>query len=450
MGENNDKKIDQSARDEGLYRKKKTVSFMTLGCKVNTYETEGMKRIFEKGGYNIVDPESPADVVIINTCTVTHLSDKKSRQMVRRARRLNPNAIIAAVGCYAQIAPHEVSAIKGVNLVIGNNHKGEILKLVEESSFDSLKVAVSERNDIKGYEDLQAQSFTGQTRAFLKIQDGCNQFCSYCIIPYARGGIRSRSLESILMEAVKLSENNFKEIVLTGIHLTSYGMDSGEHTLLDVIKSLNGIKGIERIRLGSLEPFHMSGELISKMSEIEKLCPHFHLSLQSGCDKTLMRMNRKYTTGEYMEIVEIIRHYFPDAAVTTDIMTGFPGETDEEFLETCNFVKRVGFSQAHVFQYSVRKGTRAASMPDQVSPDVKEYRSKILIQICEDLKRDFRQKYIDKTLDVLFEHERDGLMEGHTSNYIPVRVPGALDLSGEIKPVRLVEIRKDFVLGQIV
>lgn len=428
----------------------KKVTFITLGCKVNTYETEGMKRIFEKGGYQVVDPESPSDVVVINTCTVTHLSDKKSRQMIRRARKLNPKSVIAAVGCYAQIAPNEVSAIKGVNLVVGNNHKGEILQLVEESSFDTLKVAVSQRNEIKGYEELRTQSFTGQTRAFLKIQDGCDQFCSYCIIPYARGGIRSRSLDSILREAEKLSENGFREIVLTGIHLTSYGMDSGENTLLDVINSLNRIKGIERIRLGSLEPLYMTRELISEVSEIEKLCPHFHLSLQSGCDQTLLRMNRKYTTDEYMEIVENIRRYFPDAAITTDIMAGFPGETEDEFLKTCNFVKRVGFSQTHVFQYSIRKGTRAAAMPDQVPPDVKEHRSKILIRICEELKKDFRQKYMDKTMDVLFEHERDGLMEGHTSNYIPVRVPGALDLTGEIRMVRLVENRKDFVLGQIV
>lgn len=436
-------------KQDGMSSMKK-VTFITLGCKVNTYETEGMKRIFEKGGYQVVDPESPSDVVVINTCTVTHLSDKKSRQMIRRARKLNPKSVIAAVGCYAQIAPNEVSAIKGVNLVVGNNHKGEILQLVEESSFDTLKVAVSQRNEIKGYEELRTQSFTGQTRAFLKIQDGCDQFCSYCIIPYARGGIRSRSLDSILREAEKLSENGFREIVLTGIHLTSYGMDSGENTLLDVINSLNRIKGIERIRLGSLEPLYMTRELISEVSEIEKLCPHFHLSLQSGCDQTLLRMNRKYTTDEYMEIVENIRRYFPDAAITTDIMAGFPGETEDEFLKTCNFVKRVGFSQTHVFQYSIRKGTRAAAMPDQVPPDVKEHRSKILIRICEELKKDFRQKYMDKTMDVLFEHERDGLMEGHTSNYIPVRVPGALDLTGEIRMVRLVENRKDFVLGQIV
>ena len=356
----------------------KRVAFITLGCKVNTYETEGMKRLFEQAGYIVVEPDISADVYVINTCTVTHLSDRKSRQMIRRARRLNPDAIIAAVGCYAQIAPEEVSSIEGVNLVIGNNHKSEIIDLVNRASCDSQKVEVSLRKDMRTFEELWAESYTDQTRAFLKIQDGCDQFCSYCIIPFARGSIRSRNIDSIIAEANKLSQNGFKEIVLTGIHLTSYGNDTGEHTLIDVIERLNDIDGLERIRLGSLEPLYMTEEMIRDMSEIEKLCPHFHLSLQSGCDETLRRMNRKYTTAEYREIVENIRKYFDDPAITTDIMTGFPGETEDEFRQTCIFVEAIEFSQIHVFQYSVRKGTKAADMKEQIPPMLKEERSKNL------------------------------------------------------------------------
>lgn len=428
----------------------KKVAFITLGCKVNTYETEGMKRIFENDGYEVVEPDEIADVYIINTCTVTHLSDRKSRQMIRRARRMNPQAIIAAVGCYAQVAPEEVSSIDGVNLVVGNNHKNEILSLIKSVSCDDLQVEVSKRNELKGYEELQAWSYSGQTRAFLKVQDGCDQFCSYCIIPLARGGIRSRSLDSIREEAISLSENGFQEIVLAGIHLTSYGLDKGEHTLLDVILCLNEIPGIRRIRLGSLEPLYMSQEMICQMSGIEKLCPHFHLSLQSGCDDTLDRMNRRYTTEEYMRIVGNIRRYFPDAAITTDIMVGFPGETDEEFLKTCNFAETVGFSQIHIFQYSPRKGTRAAQMPDQIPPSDKEHRSKVLNTIAEKLKATFREGYIGKTLEVLIERRVEGLWEGHTRNYIPVRVAHEEKLTGIIIPVKLAENRAEYVLGKIV
>ncbi len=436
----------RSGQDDTPLRK---VAFITLGCKVNTYETEGMKRIFEQDGYQVVEPENVADVYIINTCTVTHLSDRKSRQMIRRARRLNPRAVIAAVGCYAQIAPEEVSTIEGVNLVVGNNHKNEILSLVNEASWNTLQVDVSARKELKDYEELWAQSFSGRTRAFLKIQDGCDQFCSYCIIPFARGGVRSRSLENIYQEAVKLSENGFSEIVLTGIHLTSYGIDTGEHSLFDVIAHLNGIEGIRRIRLGSLEPLYMNHDMIRRMAGIDKLCPHFHLSLQSGCDETLVRMNRDYTTQEYREIVENIRHYFPDAAITTDIMVGFPGETGEEFGKTCSFAESVGFSQIHIFQYSIRKGTKAAGMPDQVQAAVKEERSKILGKIAEKTKAAFREKYTGTTVEVLFEQIQDGLWEGHTRNYIPVRVVSSDELSGQSRMVRLAENQPEYVLGKL-
>ncbi|AGC69117.1 2-methylthioadenine synthetase MiaB [Thermoclostridium stercorarium subsp. stercorarium DSM 8532] len=427
----------------------KKVAFITLGCKVNTYETEGMKRLFEKSGYEVVEPDNCADVYVINTCTVTHLSDRKSRQMIRRARRLNPDAVIAAVGCYAQVAPEEVSKIEGVNLVIGNNRKSEIVELVEEVSRDEKKIEVLPGRELKEYEELWAGSYTGHTRAFLKIQDGCDQFCSYCIIPFARGRIRSRSMESIMDEARKLVDNGFKEIVLTGIHLTSYGKDTGKGTLLDVIRELDKMERLSRIRLGSLEPLYMTEEMIREMSGIEKLCPHFHLSLQSGCDETLARMNRKYTTTEYRGIVEKIRRYFEDVAITTDIMTGFPGETDAEFRKTCEFVQSIGFSQAHIFQYSVRKGTKAAAMKDQVPPEVKEERSKILTAICNNSMRAFRENQIGRVKDVLFEEKVDGYYAGHTDNYIPVRVLSDENLSGELLSVRLVKNEHDFMIGQL-
>jgi threonylcarbamoyladenosine tRNA methylthiotransferase MtaB len=427
----------------------KKVAFITLGCKVNTYETEGMKRIFEENGYEVVDFGALADVCVINTCTVTHLSDKKSRQMIRRARRINPNAIVAAVGCYAQVAPDEVSNIEGVNLVIGNNHKADIVRLVNEASHNTQKTEVSERKCLSGYEKLWIDSYSERIRAILKIQDGCDQFCSYCIIPYARGNVRSRNSEDIINEARRLSENGFTEIVLTGIHLTSYGKDTGDESLVNVLCNLNSLKGIKRIRLGSIEPLYMSQELIRTLSGLEKLCPHFHLSLQSGCDETLMRMNRRYTTSEYMDIVNNIRKNFLNAAITTDIMVGFPGETEEEFKKTCSFVEKVGFSQAHIFQYSIRKGTKAAGMPNQISPEIKEKRSKILIDICEKSKNNYRDQYLGKVMEVLFENEKESLWEGHTVNYIPVRVASKTPLSGTICSVKLIEKRGDFVLGQI-
>lgn len=417
---------------------------------MNIYETEGMKRIFEEGGYIVVPPDSPADVYVINTCTVTHLSEKKSRQMIRRAKRINPQAIVAAVGCYSQIAPEEALAVDGVNLVIGNNHKHEILKLVEQAGLETKKVFVSERRELNNYEELKVDSYTGHTRAFLKIQDGCDQFCSYCIIPIARGKIRSRSLDSIIDEAKSLADKGFCEIVLTGIHITSYGRDIKGATLLDVIIELGRIEGIKRIRLGSLEPLYMSADIVRKMAQEEKLCPHFHLSLQSGCDETLKRMNRKYTTAEYGEIVAIIRSTFPDAAITTDIMTGFPGETEKEFEQTCDFVKKIGFSQAHIFQFSARKGTKAADMPNQVPSPEKERRSKILSEICEKSKENYRAGYIGRNMDVLFEQKRGKLWEGLTVNYIPVQAEYDGNITGKIKSVRLDKSVNDVILGHII
>jgi threonylcarbamoyladenosine tRNA methylthiotransferase MtaB len=431
-------------------KKMKKAAFITLGCKVNTYESEGMKRLFEENGYVIVSPDQSADVYVINTCTVTHLSDRKSRQMIRKVKRINPDAVVAAVGCYAQVAPDEVSAIEGVNLVVGNNHKADIVRLVNEATNNSQETAVSEWKYLKEYENLWIDSYGERVRAILKIQDGCDQFCSYCIIPYARGSVRSRDPEDILNEAGRLSENGFSEIVLTGIHLTSYGKDTRDISLFDILKSLNGIEGIKRIRLGSLEPMFMTSELIHRLSGLEKLCPHFHLSLQSGCDETLKRMNRRYTTNDYINIVKNIRNSFLHAAITTDIMVGFPGETDDEFNQTCNFVEQIGFSQAHIFQYSRRKGTRASDMEDQVPSSVKERRSKILIDICEKSKINFRDNLLGKVMEVLFENEKGGMWEGHTTNYVPVRVLSDTPLTGCIYSVKLLERREDYILGQII
>lgn len=363
---------------------------------------------------------------------------------------MNPQAIIAAVGCYAQVAADEVSAIEGVNLVIGNNYKADIVSLVEEAAYDSLKVEVSGRESMKDYDTLWVGAYEGRIRAFLKIQDGCDQFCSYCIIPYARGSVRSRDIDDIVNEAERLSENGFLEIVLTGIHLTSYGKNSGDTSLIDVLFRLNQLEKIKRIRLGSLEPLYLSKELIFRLSEVEKLCPHFHLSLQSGCDETLFRMNRKYTTNEYMTIVNNIRGIIPDTAITTDIMTGFPGETQEEFEKTCGFVEKIGFSQAHIFQYSERKGTKAANMPDKAPSVVKEERSKILMKICEKSQNKFRDQFIGRQMEILFENKKEDMWEGHTTNYIPVRALSENQLAGKICGIKLVERRKDYILGQVI
>ncbi|HHY91013.1 MAG TPA: tRNA (N(6)-L-threonylcarbamoyladenosine(37)-C(2))-methylthiotransferase MtaB, partial [Clostridiales bacterium] len=316
-----------------------TVAFYTLGCKVNQYETEAMKELFEKAGYTIVEAEGKADVYVINTCTVTNLGDRKSRQFIRRAKRNNPESIIAVVGCYAQIAPEEVLSIEGVNLILGTKDRNRIVEYVEQAKKSRGKINVVE--DIMKadeFEEMPIEKMQGKTRAYLKIQEGCNQYCSYCIIPYARGPIRSRKLEDIVHEVRRLEQHGFKEIVLTGIHIASYGKDLGKNTLLDVIRSVHNAEGIQRIRLSSIEPTIMTEAFVEELSKLEKVCPHFHLSLQSGCDETLKRMNRKYTTDEYRRVVHRLRKIWPDVSITTDIMVGFPGETEEEFEKTMDFV----------------------------------------------------------------------------------------------------------------
>ena len=364
----------------------KRVAFITLGCKVNTAETEGMKLLFQKADYKIVPESEKADVYIVNTCTVTGMGDKKSRQMLRRAHSINADAIIAAVGCFAQVSPDEAARIEGVNLVVGNNMKHRIVELVESARKDKTQRFVKERKALSEYEELPVETYEGHTRAFLKIQDGCNQFCSYCIIPYARGPVRSRETADVIREARKFSERGFKEIVLTGIHLASYGTDRGGPGLGSLIRELHDVEGIERIRLGSLEPMFLTPEFIREIKSLPKLCPHFHLSLQSGSAETLKRMNRKYTPEEFREIVLSLREHIPDVNITTDVMVGFPGETDAEFQESYRFCEETGFLWIHVFKYSPRKGTPAARLKDQIDPRTKEERSRSLIRLAESMR----------------------------------------------------------------
>ena len=418
----------------------KTVAFLTLGCKVNSYDSEAMMEIFERGGYQIVDFSDFADVYVINTCTVTHLGDRKSRNMMRKARRRNPEAVIVATGCYAQVAPEEVSAIEEVDLVLGTQKRKEILNFVEAYQADHQhRNFVTDIMKDKTFEDLYITENKGKTRAFLKVQEGCNRFCTYCIIPYARGPIRSRPIDSVTEEVGRLVENGFKEMVLTGIHIASYGKDMPEDIdLLDLIKAVDAVPGVERIRLGSLEPLLLTEEFVKSLTEIKSFCPHFHLSLQSGCDTVLKRMGRRYTTEEYAAIVDRVRRYFERPAITTDIMVGFPGETDEEFETTLAFVKRIGFYQVHAFKYSRRKGTKAADFPDQVDEQIKNLRAHRLAEVAEACEDHFLRENDGAVEAVLFERRnKEGLYEGHTRNYIPVNLNSDEKIDGKILQVRV-------------
>ncbi|MDF2548142.1 MAG: mtaB [Anaerosolibacter sp.] len=432
----------------------KTVAFYTLGCKVNQYETEAMGELFQKAGYEIVDSESRADVYVINTCTVTNLGDRKSRQFIRRSKKINPEAIIAVVGCYAQTSPDEVLSIEGVNIILGTNDRNKIVEYVENIQADHEKInAVEDIMLIKEFEEMTIGEVKGKTRAFLKIQEGCNQYCTYCIIPYARGPIRSRKLEDIIKEVERLAENQFKEVVLTGIHVASYGKDLENTSLLEVIKGVHSVEGIERIRLSSIEPTVASEEFIQEISKLDKVCPHFHLSLQSGCNETLKRMNRKYTTEEYKEIVERLRRHMPDLSITTDVMVGFPGETDEEFDHTYNFVTEIGFSQIHVFKYSPRKGTPAAKYKNQVSSEIKNKRSEKLLELAQKSAIKYNERFVGRTKSVLIETASDtleGYFEGLTDNYIRVFSKAQGHVEGKLIPVRLDELHGEGIIGHLV
>jgi threonylcarbamoyladenosine tRNA methylthiotransferase MtaB len=429
------------------------VAFYTLGCKVNQYETEAMTELFEKNGYDLVESEEVADVYVINTCTVTNLGDRKSRQFIRRCKRKNPDSIVAVVGCYSQTAPDEVSKIEEVDVILGTSDRNKIVEYVKKKEKQKEKInVVTDIMEIKDFEEMTIHNIKGKTRAFLKIQEGCNQYCSYCIIPYARGPIRSRKLEDIIKEVKRLVENGFDEVVLTGIHVASYGKDLEEGTLLDVIKEVNKIEGLKRIRLSSIEPTIMTKEFVKTLSELDKVCEHFHLSLQSGCDETLKRMNRKYTTKEYREVVDRIIGYMPKVSITTDIIVGFPGETDEEFEKTIKFVKDIKFSQIHVFKYSPRKGTPAAKFENQVDGIIKNKRSEELISIVEKLTKEYNNKFIGQNKHVLFETksaEEEGYYEGLTENYIKVLCKSNEDISGKVLNTKLEKIHNEIVFGSI-
>ncbi|CAH2214127.1 tRNA (N(6)-L-threonylcarbamoyladenosine(37)-C(2))-methylthiotransferase MtaB [Tepidibacter aestuarii] len=424
------------------------VAFYTLGCKVNQYETEAMTELFKKASYEVVDHEEYADVYVINTCTVTNMSDRKSRQFIRRSKKINPNSIIAVVGCYSQVAPEEILDIEEVNVVMGTNDRKKIVEIIEGINKQDKISTVDDIMKVREFEEMQIKEVRGKTRAFLKIQEGCDRFCSYCIIPYARGPVRSRLLDNISSEVKDLASNGFKEIVLTGIHVASYGKDLGDVTILDVLKEIHKIDGIERIRLSSVEPLLMSDEFIDEIASMEKICPHFHLSLQSGCDETLKRMNRKYNTNQYRSIVKNLREKIKHVAITTDVIVGFPGEGDDEFETTYEFLKEIELSQMHVFKYSPRKGTPAASMKDQIDPKVKQTRSEKLMNLSNENNKKFMERFLNDTVTVLFETKlQNGYYEGLTSNYIRVLVKTDDNIEGKILNVNLISIKDVFIEG---
>ncbi len=429
----------------------KTAAFYTLGCKVNQYETEAVSELFAGKGYKIVPFGEKSDYYIINTCSVTSMSDRKSRQMIRRARKTNPGALIAVMGCYSQTAPEEVLAIDGVNLVLGTKDRSSVIRLLESMSPGDKLNAVTSVKDNHVFEELTVKRCMDHTRAYIKIQDGCSQFCSYCIIPYARGPVRSRKENEILDEVRTLAQAGYKEVILTGIHAAAYGVDLGCASLEQLLNKIDKIDGIERVRLSSIEPMTLNSEFVEKIKSCKKLCPHFHISLQSGCDSVLRRMNRHYTTARFEEVVNGLRNNFPDCAITTDIMTGFAGETEEEHKKTLEFCQRIQFAEAHVFQYSERRGTPAAKRPDQCPPEVRDARSKEVIELTSRSHDAFLKRHLGRTMDILFETKvKDGFYEGKTANYINVHTLSDTDISGEFHKVLLEKAKNGIVFGKIV
>lgn len=430
----------------------KKAALHNLGCKVNAYETEAMQHLLEEAGYEIVPFTQKADVYVINTCSVTNMADRKSRQMLHKAKKNNPDSIVVAAGCYVQTSEKEVLNDLSVDIVIGNDRKHDLVRLLEEYSLDSVNDTVDDINDGKhDFEELFIDQTKEHTRAFIKVQDGCNQFCSYCIIPYARGRVRSRRFENVIAEVERLAANGFKEVVLTGIHLSSYGVDFEEATgLLELIQAVNAVKGIERIRLGSLEPKIVTEHFASELSKLDKICPHFHLSLQSGCDATLKRINRKYTTKEYERGCELLRKYFVHPAITTDVIVGFPGETEEEFEQTKAYLEHIHFYEMHIFKYSKRKGTRAAVMPDQIDEQIKAARSEKLIALGHDMSKEFRKFYIGKNEEVLFEEKAvigdKEYFVGYTKEYVKVAKKTDENLENQIVSGRISGMLTDEIL----
>lgn len=428
----------------------KKVAFCSLGCKVNQYETNAMAQKFIEHGYEVVEFDEYADVYIVNTCTVTNVADRKSRQMLRRAKEINKDATLVACGCYAQVAKEELKKIPEIDLIIGNNEKNDIIQIVEnhiaQKGAEDLVSDVMYKLD---YVELGTTTYTEKTRAVIKVQDGCDRFCSYCLIPYARGHIRSRKIENVIEEIKKVVEEGINEVVITGIHIASYGRDfKGENIgLIDLLEEINKIQGLHRIRLGSIEPTIITDEFVERLSKLDKICDHFHLSLQSGCTETLKRMNRRYTTEEFRDVTKRLRSKFPNAALTTDIIVGFPGETDEEFNTTYEFLKEIAFYKMHIFKYSQRKETKAAVMPNQVDGKIKEERSKKLIELSNENEYNYNKKYIGKQVEVLFEEREGEYLKGHTTNYIVVKhKTDKNDLINKIAKVTVSEAKQDCLM----
>ena len=425
---------------KGLWEDMKKVALHNLGCKVNAYETEAMQELLEEHGYEIVPFKEGADIYIINTCTVTNMADRKSRQMLHRARKMNPHAIVVACGCYVQAKADELDEC--IDIVVGNNRKKDIIEILKEyeRGREGTCQEMVDINHTKEYEEMHLTRTAEHTRAYIKVQDGCNQFCSYCIIPYARGRVRSRDHESVLREVQGLASNGYKEVVLTGIHLSSYGMDTGDH-LLNLILDIHEVPGIQRIRLGSLEPRIITEEFARTLASLPKMCPHFHLSLQSGCDATLKRMNRRYTAEEYYEKCVLLRKYFYNPALTTDVIVGFPGETEEEFAQSKAFVDKVNFYETHVFKYSRREGTLAAKMENQVPETVKTVRSNELLELSRRKQRNYEEALIGTTQEVLMEeeilHEGEKYQVGHTKEYVKIGQKTTENLTNQLVNVEI-------------
>ena len=432
------------------------VALHNLGCKVNTYETDAMRQSLMEHGFEIVPFDIGADIYIINTCSVTNIADRKSRQMLHKAKKMNKDAIVVATGCYVQTAGEEILKDEAIDIVVGNNKKAKIVEEIEEyiknREHNKYIEDISKPTD---YEEMNMTTVTEHTRAFIKIQDGCNQFCSYCIIPYARGRIRSRNLDNIISEVTELAKNGYKEIVLTGIHLSSYGRDKKDEELhlIDAIKAVAAIDGVYRVRLGSLEPMIIDDAFMKELKKIKEFCPHFHLSLQSGCDNTLKRMNRHYSADMYYERCEIIRKYYEDAAITTDVIVGFPGESEEDFEICRKFLDKVHFSEMHIFKFSPRKGTVAEKMDNQIDDSIKAERSDVLLELNDTMNKEYKDRYNGKTVDILLEEKAEiGGIEyqvGYTKEYVKIGIISEKDMTSQIVFAKVIENRGEILLAQL-
>ncbi len=433
------------------------MQYIHYGCKTNQYESNAMAQQFKKAGYEIVNFDEEADVYIVNTCTVTNISDRKSRQILRRAKQMNKDGILVVTGCYAQVAKEELKQYEEIDLILGNNEKKEIVDYIEryknekqnDNNEDYQKDTVTDVMMQKEYLEFGSTVYTEKARTVIKIQDGCDRFCTYCIIPYARGRVRSRKIENIEEEIKEIAKLGIKEVVLTGIHIASYGKDFKEDLgLIDLLERINAIDGIERIRLGSLEPKLITEEFVIRLSKLEKICNHFHLSLQSGCIDTLKRMNRRYTPDEFKEAVKLLRNYFSEVILTADVIVGFPGETDEEFNQTYDFLKEIKFYKIHTFKYSQRAGTKAENFPDQVSPEMKDIRSKKVIELSNKIQQEYNKSYIGKIVDVLVEEREGEYYKGHTKNYMYVAIKDTdKDLEGKIIKVKINSTENGLLVG---